>query len=68
MGRIDAVHTVVDTPLEVFAHNIETVESLTPCAFVMPRADYRQSLRVLEVAKQQAAGCVDEKQPDARAR
>ena len=49
-GRIDAVHTVVDTPLEVFAHNMETVESLT-ARVRDARADYRQSLRVLEAAK-----------------
>ena len=49
-GEINAVHTVVDTPLEVFAHNIETVESLTS-KVRDPRADYHQSLRVLEAAK-----------------
>jgi lipoic acid synthetase len=50
-GSPDAVHTVVDAPLEVFAHNLETVERLT--AHVRDaRADYRQSLRVLEAAKQ----------------
>jgi len=49
-GAIDAVHTVVDTPLEVFAHNVETVESLT-ARVRDARADYRQSLRVLEAAK-----------------
>jgi len=49
-GAIDAVHTVVDAPLEVFAHNVETVERLTR-RVRDPRADYRQSLRVLEAAK-----------------
>jgi len=49
-GSVDAVHTVVDAPLEVFAHNIETVERLT-ARVRDPRADYRQSLRVLEAAK-----------------
>jgi len=49
-GSLDAVHTVVDAPLEVFAHNLETVERLT--AHVRDaRAEYRQSLRVLEAAK-----------------
>ncbi|MDP6674624.1 MAG: lipoyl synthase, partial [Gammaproteobacteria bacterium] len=49
-GATDAVHTIVDTPLDVFAHNIETVEGLT-IRVRDARADYRQSLRVLEVAK-----------------
>lgn len=49
-GAIDAVHTIVDTPLEVFAHNIETVEGLT-ARVRDARADYRQSLQVLETAK-----------------
>lgn len=49
-GEINAVHTVVDTPLAVFAHNIETVERLTS-KVRDPRADYNQSLRVLEAAK-----------------
>jgi len=48
-GSIDAVHVVVDTPLVVFAHNIETVERLS-VRVRDTRADYRQSLRVLEVA------------------
>lgn len=49
-GSSDAVHTVVDSPLVVFAHNIETVERLT-ARVRDPRAGYRQSLRVLEAAK-----------------
>jgi len=49
-GMLDSVHTVIESPLDVFAHNIETVESLT--AHVRdPRAGYRQSLQVLEAAK-----------------
>ena len=40
-----------DTKLDVFAHNVETVERLTP--FVRdPRAKYRQSLQVLKAAKE----------------
>jgi lipoic acid synthetase len=36
--------------LDVFAHNIETIERLTP--FVRdPRAKYRQTLSVLQYAK-----------------
>ena len=49
-GAPEAVHTVVDAPLEVFAHNLETVERLT-ARVRDARADYRQSLRVLEAAK-----------------
>lgn len=49
-GNQDCVTTVVDSKLDVFAHNIETVERLTP--FVRDRrARYRQSLAVLEGAK-----------------
>ena len=49
-GSTAAVHIVVDAPLEVFAHNLETVERLT-ARVRDARADYRQSLRVLEAAK-----------------
>jgi lipoic acid synthetase len=43
--------------VDVFAHNIETVERLTP--FVRdPRAKYRQTLKVLEFAKKSRAGLV----------
>lgn len=45
-----AVETVVSSGLDVFAHNIETVEALTP--YVRDhRAKYRQSLDVLGHAK-----------------
>ncbi len=47
---VAAVRTVVDAPLEVFAHNIETVERLTGVVRD-PRAGYAQSLSVLEAAK-----------------
>ncbi|KAJ8955656.1 hypothetical protein NQ314_006853 [Rhamnusium bicolor] len=50
-GDLDQVKTIVDCGLDVYAHNIETVESLTP--FVRDRrAKYRQSLKTLEGAKQ----------------
>lgn len=49
-GVSESVHKVVDAPLEVFAHNLETVERLTPTVRD-PRAAYRQSLVVLEAAK-----------------
>lgn len=49
-GSIAAVHAVVDAPLAVFAHNVETVERLTGVVRD-PRAGYVQSLTVLEAAK-----------------
>ena len=48
-GNRDAVRTIVETPLAVLAHNVETVERLTP-RVRDPRASYRQSLEVLEHA------------------
>lgn len=49
-GNEDSIAMVVDSGLDVFAHNIETIERLTP--FVRDRrAAYRQSLKVLETAK-----------------
>ncbi|EFN85489.1 lipoyl synthase, mitochondrial [Harpegnathos saltator] len=49
-GDEDCVATIVSSNLDVFAHNIETVEHLTP--FVRDRrARYRQSLAVLKAAK-----------------
>ena len=53
-GDHEAVRTVVDAPLEVFAHNIETVERLTS-AVRDPRAAYRQSLDVLAAGKARRA-------------
>ena len=50
-GDLDCVRTVAESGLDVFAHNVETVERLTP--FVRdPRAKYRQTLAVLKHAKQ----------------
>ncbi|KAG5897151.1 hypothetical protein JTB14_020880 [Gonioctena quinquepunctata] len=49
-GDLDQVKTIVECGLDVYAHNIETVESLTP--FVRDRrARYRQSLSTLQAAK-----------------
>ncbi|XP_066583642.1 lipoyl synthase 1, mitochondrial isoform X2 [Prorops nasuta] len=49
-GNTDCVRKIVESKLDVYAHNIETVERLTP--FVRDRrAQYRQSLSVLEAAK-----------------
>ena len=49
----EAVHRVATSGLDVFAHNIETVERCTP--FVRDRrAGFEQSLKVLEEAKKGA--------------
>lgn len=50
-GNESYIQKVAQAPLEVFAHNIETVERLSPTVRDR-RAMYRQSLRVLEWAKQ----------------
>ena len=51
-GDMDMVRLVVRSGMDVFAHNIETVEELTP--FVRDRrAKFRQSLEVLRVAKEE---------------
>jgi len=53
-GNLDHVSVVAKSGLDVYAHNIETVEALTP--FVRDRrATFRQSLGVLERAKQDGA-------------
>ncbi|CAO3590329.1 unnamed protein product [Absidia cylindrospora] len=50
-GSLEGVETVARSGLDVYAHNIETVEDLTP--FVRDRrAGFRQSLKVLNHAKQ----------------
>lgn len=49
-GDIECVSTIANSGLDVYAHNIETVEKLTP--FVRDRrANYRQTLSVLKEAK-----------------
>lgn len=49
-GNLDHVSVVAKSGLDVYAHNIETVEALTP--YVRDRrATFRQSLKVLERAK-----------------
>ena len=51
-GNLDHVAMVAKSGLDVYAHNIETVEELTP--FVRDRrANFRQSLMVLNHAKKQ---------------
>ncbi|KAI9842950.1 MAG: hypothetical protein M1837_006687 [Sclerophora amabilis] len=49
-GDLDMVKTVAMSGLDVYAHNIETVEALTPQVRDR-RAKFRQSLRVLDAAK-----------------
>lgn len=50
-GNKDCIETIANCGLDVFAHNIETVERLTP--FVRDkRAGYRQTLKVLQTAKE----------------
>ncbi|KAI1423389.1 lipoic acid synthetase [Xylaria sp. FL1777] len=50
MGDLDMVKIVAESGLDVYAHNIETVEALTP--YVRDRrATFRQSLNVLEHVK-----------------
>ncbi|GBO99803.1 Lipoyl synthase, mitochondrial [Eumeta japonica] len=49
-GDLSCVETIANSNLDVYAHNIETVEKLTP--FVRDRrAHYRQTLKVLKEAK-----------------
>ena len=45
------IEKVIEAKPEVFAHNIETVEELTPTVRDR-RSGYRQSLRTLEIAKE----------------
>ncbi|CAN3373217.1 hypothetical protein DIURU_001132 [Diutina rugosa] len=50
-GDLDMVEVLASSGLDVYAHNLETVEALTP-HIRDRRATYRQSLAVLERAKQ----------------
>ncbi|KAI0975508.1 lipoyl synthase [Xylaria arbuscula] len=50
MGDLDMVEIVAQSGLDVYAHNVETVEALTP--YVRDRrATFRQSLKILEHVK-----------------
>lgn len=51
-GSLTQVSLVAQSGLDVYAHNIETVEALTPQVRDR-RATFRQSLRVLEHAKKE---------------
>jgi lipoic acid synthetase len=53
-GSPDALDRVLDLPIEVLGHNMETVESLYNIA--RTGADYGRSLRVLERASAKVAG------------
>ena len=53
-GELNLVSTIARAPLNVFAHNIETVERLTPSVRDR-RAKYKQSMSVLAHAKQVGA-------------
>lgn len=51
-GNLGHVSLVARSGLDVYAHNVETTEEMTP--FVRDRrANFRQSLRVLERAKEE---------------
>ncbi len=51
-GRRDCVKTIVSAGPNVFAHNVETVQRLTPRVRDR-RAGYRQSLNILEMIKKE---------------
>lgn len=53
-GERDLVYQLTDAKPDVYAHNIETVERLTPSVRDR-RANYRQTLRVLEMVKERDA-------------
>jgi lipoyl synthase len=48
-GSEDSIRIVLDAGIEVFNHNVETCERLTP--FIRSGAVYRRSLQVLQTAK-----------------
>lgn len=50
LGRFASIKTIVEAPIAVLAHNLETVERLSD-GVRDPRADFHQSLEVLEYAK-----------------
>lgn len=56
-GDMDMVHMVATSGLDVYAHNVETVEELTPMVRDR-RATFRQSLRVLAQAKKSKPGLI----------
>jgi lipoyl synthase len=56
-GDVEMVKTVAQSGLDVYAHNVETVEALTPQVRDR-RATFRQSLKVLETAKASKEGLI----------
>lgn len=56
-GDLDMVQMVARSGLDVYAHNVETVEDLTPMVRDR-RANFRQSLRVLQRAKESKEGLI----------
>lgn len=52
-GRLAAVDTVLEARPDVFNHNLETTERLTP--LIRDRADYHRSLRMLAHAAERTA-------------
>lgn len=53
-GREEFINKIISAQPEVFAHNIETVQRLSP-KVRDPRAGYKRSLKVLEFVKKQKA-------------
>ncbi len=53
-GRVESIEAIVDSGVDVYAHNIETVKALQ-YRVRDPRANYDQSLETLKVAKRIAA-------------
>jgi lipoic acid synthetase len=56
-GDLDMVKLVAESGLDVYAHNMETVEALTPMVRDR-RAKFRQSLDVLQAAKKTTPGLI----------
>ena len=56
-GDLDMVKLVAESGLDVYAHNVETVEALTP-EVRDRRATFRQSLSVLQAAKATTEGLI----------
>ena len=56
-GDLKMVEMVASSGLDVYAHNVETVEELTPIVRDR-RAGFRQSLRVLKKAKETKEGLI----------
>ena len=54
-GDLEMVARVAGSGLDVYAHNVETVEELTPMVRDR-RAGFRQSLKVLDTAKEASEG------------